>query len=332
MKILRTDAELSLPGLDDRLRAEGHQLTLLPDGVNVDRLIDEIADADLLLMCYTPIPRPVIEAAPRLRGIVKYGVGIDAIDIGAARERGITVVNIPEYAESTVAEGAFLLLLALLRKLPSLSAKMQSDGWVWPETKWLGRDMKNLTLGIVGLGRIGSALARMAGAGFGAKVLAYDPRKPDDAFAEVGAVRCNSLEELLAHADAVSLHATLNVTSRYMIGAHEISLMNPGTYLINVSRGSLVDETALIEALDRGHLAGAGLDVYEREPLIPDHPLLGRSNVVLLPHLTFWTREALLRLEADTYARIQEFAAGAPITIRSRDPRLAGQENAIYPD
>ena len=184
MKIVRTDAEVYLPTLDDRLRDEGHELTLLPDGTPEVEICAAVQDADIILMCYARITRRIIEAAPRLRGIVKYGVGIDAIDFAAARDHGVTVVNIPEYGERTVAEGAFLLLLALRRKLPPLLKEMDAQGWTWPEARWLGNDIAGMTLGIVGFGRIGQAMAQMAGAGFGARVMApameeiLEARKP----------------------------------------------------------------------------------------------------------------------------------------------------------
>lgn len=331
MKIVRSDAELHLPTLDDRLRAEGHDLVLLPDGVSEAALCSELKDSDILMMCYTPVTRRIIEAAPKLRGIVKYGVGIDAIDIAAARDHGVTVVNVPEYAERTVAEGAFLLLLSLMRKLPPLMATMQSEGWTWPEPRWLGNDIAGMTLGLVGLGRIGQTMAQMAGQGFGANVIAYDPLQPQDTFDAASVCRVDRLQDLLATADAVSLHTVLNEATRHMIGTTEFAQMKPGALLINVSRGELVDETAMIQALDDGHLGGAGLDVYAREPLSRDNPLFDRSNVLLLPHLTFWTVEAMQRLEEDTYSRLLELIEGRPVTIRSADPRLQNQPGACYP-
>ncbi len=331
MKIVRTDAELFLPTLDDRLRAEGHDLVLLPDGVSEAVLCAEVRTADILMMCYTPVTRAVIEAAPKLRGIVKYGVGIDAIDIAAAKDHGVTVVNVPDYAERTVAEGAFLLLLALMRKLPPLSATMQADGWTWPAPRWLGRDIAGMTLGLVGLGRIGQAMAQMAGAGFGARVIACDPLQAQSVFDAAGVTRVDELDVLLSQADAVSLHCVLNAETRHMIAAPELAQMRPGALLINVSRGELVQEAALINALDSGHLGGAGLDVFAHEPLTRAHPLFDRPNVLLLPHLTFWTHEAMDRLETDTRARLQELVEGRPVTIRSRDPRLQGQPGAQYP-
>jgi D-3-phosphoglycerate dehydrogenase len=329
MKIVRTDAELYLPTLDDRLRDVGHNLVLLTDGVTQEALIAETRDADILMMCYTPVTRAVIEASPKLRGIVKYGVGIDAIDIPAAREHGVTVVNVPEYAENTVAEGAFLLMLALLRKLPALSAEMRASGWTWPEPRWLGRDVAGLTVGVIGFGRIGQCMARMAGAGFGAHVIAFDPHQPDEQFTAQGVERV-TLNDLLARADVVSLHTVLTDETRHIIGAAELARMKPGALLINVSRGALIDEPALISALDKGQIAGAGLDVFEKEPLRPDHPLQNRPNVILLPHLTFWTEQAMSRLEDDTWDRLSELIEGRPVTIRSTDPRLKGQKGATY--
>ena len=330
MKIVRTDAELHMPKLDARLRTDGHDVTLLPDGIPEDGLIEAVRDADILMMCYTPVTRRVIEAAPRLRGIVKYGVGIDAIDIPAARDHGVTVVNVPEYAENTVAEGAFLLMLALLRKLPAITATMQTEGWTWPEPRWLGRDVSGLTVGLIGLGRIGRSMARMTGAGFGAHVIACDPHQPDRVFADAGVVKV-SLWELLARSDVVSLHTVLTDETRHLIGAPELALMKPSALLINVSRGGLIDQPALTAALDADLIAGAGLDVYAEEPLRKDCPLLGRPNVILLPHLTFWTHEAMQRLEEGTHARIAELIEGRPVLIRSKDARLQGQSGAIYP-
>ena len=175
VKIVRTNSELECPLIDAELRKSGAELVLLPDGVAETELAHQVSDADLVLMCYTPITSAVIAAASRLKGIVKYGVGIDAIDIAAARERRIPVVNIPEYAEETVAEGAFCLMLALAKKLVTLDRAMQGAGWLWPKSPWLGLDMAEKTVGLVGVGRIGRSMARMAGAGFRARVVGYDP-------------------------------------------------------------------------------------------------------------------------------------------------------------
>ena len=161
-RIVRTDCELEMPRVDAELRAAGHELVLLADGVSEDQLARALGAAQLLLMCYTPVTARVIGSAPRLKGIVKYGVGIDAIDIEAAKARGIAVVNVPEYAEQTVAEGAFALMLALAKKLKPIQRAMDREGWIWPTSQWLGLDLAGKTLGLVGVGRIGSNMARMA--------------------------------------------------------------------------------------------------------------------------------------------------------------------------
>jgi D-3-phosphoglycerate dehydrogenase len=238
MKAVRTDAELECPDLDAGLRARGVELVLLPDGVSEDSLVEAVGDADLLLMCYTRITRRVIEAAQRLRGIVKYGVGIDAIDIDAAQAHRVPVVNIPEYAERTVAEGAFLLLLALARKLVPMHNAMRRDGWLWPARGWLGGDIAGKTVGLVGVGRIGRSFAQMAGAGFGARVLGYDPHVSAEAMRAAGVEKHDDLHAMLAQCDAVSLHCVLNAATYKLIGERELRCLRPGAFLINVSRGS----------------------------------------------------------------------------------------------
>ena len=216
-KVVRTDRELEMPLADARLREAGAQLVLLPDGTPEAVLAREVADADLLLMCYTPVTEAVIAGATRLKAIVKYGVGIDAIDIVAARARGIPVVNVPTYAEETVAEGAFALLMALFKRFKPLQHAMQTEGWAWPEARWLAHDLAGKTLGLVGLGRIGRSMARMAGA-FRMRVLAYDPHVAAEAM-PAGVQRCDTLAELLRASDAVSVHCVLNAQTRQLLGA-----------------------------------------------------------------------------------------------------------------
>tara|TARA_R110000772_G_scaffold73216_1_gene159456 strand:- start:89674 stop:90690 length:1017 start_codon:yes stop_codon:yes gene_type:complete len=333
VKVVRTDRELQCPVIDAGLRGMGVDLVLVPDGAGENVLLDAVADADLILMCYTPITERVIAAAPRLKGIVKYGVGIDAIDVTAARARGIPVVNIPEYAERTVAEGAFTLMLALAKKLIPLDRAMHADGWAWPEEKWLASDIAGKTVGIVGAGRIGRAFAQMAGAGFGARVIAYSPHTPPAELMRVGIEPVADLMDLMARADVVSVHSVLNDETRGLIGARELAAMKPTAIILNVARGAVIDEAALVRALLEGRIAGAGLDVYSREPLTleghPLSPLFGMDNVILLPHLTFFTHEAMDRLERETLARCREVLEGRPVTVKSPDPRLRAQTKGV---
>jgi D-3-phosphoglycerate dehydrogenase / 2-oxoglutarate reductase len=336
MKAVRTDRELECPDVDAGLRARGVELVLLPDGVAEEELCRAVADADLLLMCYTPISARVIAAAERLKGVVKYGVGIDAIDIPAATARGLPVVNVPDYAEETVAEGAFALMIALAKRLPEISAAVQRDGWIWPERRWLGRDIAGATLGLVGCGRIGRSMARMAGQGFRARVLGYDPHVDAATMRAAGVEKVDDLRAMLPACDFVSLHCVLNDETRGLIGTAELARLKRSAALINVSRGALVDEAALVEAVVAGRIGAVGLDVYSQEPLTraghPLSPLFGRDNVILVPHLTFFTREAMQRLEADTLARCFEILDGRPVSVRSRDPRLRAQTRGVVFD
>ena len=326
MKIIRTDLELETPHVDRTLRERGHELVLLPDGIADDALIAHVRDADLLLMCYTPVSARVIASAGRLKGIVKYGVGIDAIDIPAAKARGIAVVNIPEYAEETVAEGAFTLMIALAKKLVPLQRQMQRQGWAWPTARWLASDIAEKTVGLVGLGKIGRSMARMAGAGFRARVLGYNPNVSAQEMREAGVEKRDDLRQMLAESDFVSIHCVLNDQTRGLIGPAEIAAMKPTAFLINTSRGAIVDEAALVEALERGAIAGAGLDVFSQEPLARSgHPmsrLYGMDNVILSPHLTFYTAEAMRRLEDETLERCFEILEGRKVVVKSEDPRL----------
>ncbi len=333
MKAVRTDRELECPEIDAGLRARGVELVTLPDGIPEDDLVSAVADAYLLLMCYTPITERVIDAAPRLKGIVKYGVGIDAIDITAAMRRGIPIVNVPEYAEETVAEGAFALMIALAKRLPAITAAMSRDGWIWPEQRWLGRDMSGATLGLVGCGKIGRSMARMAGQGFRARVLGYDPGVDAATMRAAGIEKIDDLQAMLRACDFVSIHCVLNDKTRSLVGRAELACLKSTAVIVNVSRGALIDEAALVEALVAGRIGGAGLDVYSVEPLQKSgHPmsaLFGRDNVILFPHLTFFTVEAMRRLEEDTLARCFEILDGRPVTIRSHDPRLRAQAQGV---
>lgn len=262
MKAVRTDQELECPQIDAGLRARGVELVTLPDGISEDRLAREVTDADLLLMCYTPITARIITEARRLKGIVKYGVGIDAIDIPAAMVRGIPVVNVPNYAQETVAEGAFALMIALARRMPEIGRTMERDGWIWPEQRWLGRDIAGATVGLVGTGKIGRSMARMAGAGFRARILGYDPHVDASTMAGFGVEKVDDLHAMLQHCDFVSLHTMLNASTRHLIGRTELACMKSSVVQVNVPRGALIDEAALVEAVLAGRFGGVGLDVY----------------------------------------------------------------------
>ena len=332
IKIVRTDAELEVPRVDAALRERG-TLVLLPSTTDEARFSRELRDADLLLMCYAQVSAHAIANAERLRGIVKYGVGIDAIDIEAAKRRRIPVVNVPEYAEETVAEGAMALILALARKFKPLQREMQLRGWAWPTASWLASDLAGKTLGLVGVGKIGARVARMAGQGFRMSVMGFDPYVSRSDMLQKGVEKCDELHEMLVRSDVVSVHAVLTAETRHLLGERQLAAMKTGAIVVNVSRGAIIDEEALVRALQSARIAGAALDVYTDEPLAlsghPLSPLYGMDNVLLWPHLTFYTAEAMQRLEDDTLERCAEMLEGRPVLVKSRDPRLRSQRFGV---
>lgn len=334
-KVLRTDHEIDFSAVDQALRDSGIHLVTI--GQNADRsvLLREMQDTDLLLMCYSEISAEVFAAAPKLKGIIKYGVGIDSIDIEEAKKRQIPVVNIPDYAEETVAEGAFTLMLALAKKFKIIQQQMDHHGWVWPTPQWLGSDLAGKNLGIIGLGRIGRKMARMAGLGFRMRVLGFDPRagKGPREVQDIPIFMYDELSSMLEQCDFVSIHCTLNPGSKKLMGEKEFQCMKPTAFLINVSRGEIVDEMALLTALQDKRIAGAALDVYSQEPLTlqghPLSPLFRMDNVLLSPHLTFYTQDAMARLQKETMDRCWEIIQSRPVLIKSHDPRLRSQSVGV---
>lgn len=331
--VVRTDAEIECKDIDAWFIAKGADLILLQGDVSETDLCAAVVNASLILMCYTTINSTVIHAADQLKGIVKYGVGIDAIDIVTASARGIPVVNVPEYAEQTVAEGAFCLMLVLLKKLLPMHQKMQRDGWIDPSANWQTSDLHGKCVAIVGAGRIGRAFARMARHGFGARVIAYDPNVSAEELKALDIEKVDTLHELLGQADVVSVHSVLNDETRALIGHQEFAAMQQHPVLINVSRGALIDEAALLNALNTNQISAAGLDVFTDEPLNKSSHALSslfeRDNVILSPHMTFFTTEAMQRLTSDTLARCEEVLRGERVTIRSNDPRLLSQHGVL---
>ena len=271
----------------------------IAEDTSEDYLVTEVEDVDLIMVVYAKITKRIIDAAKKLKGIVRYGIGVDNIDLESVNQRKIPVANVPDYCIGTVADHAFTLLLALNRKI-LIADKMVRSGtyretWTNPPKNLRGLDLEGKTLGIIGLGKIGRALANRA-KGFGMKVLAYDPYITNGVASKFG-VKLVDLDTLLKKSDFVSIHVPLTPETRGIIGARELKIMKKTAYLINVSRGQVVDEKALYKALKEGWIAGAGLDVYEKEPPDPDNPLFRLENVVLSPHVAWYTEEALRRLE-----------------------------------
>lgn len=257
------------------------QTQLLARAENADGLLCTLSDN---------IDAKFIETCPRLRVISNYGVGVDNLDLAAAQRRGIAVGNTPDVLTAPTADLAWALLLACARRLPELDKLVRDGGWKdWGPTSWLGKDVTGATLGIIGYGRIGQAVARRA-QGFEMNVI-HASRS--------GGV---PLRELLENADFVSLHCPLTPQTYHLIGADELAQMKSSAILINTARGKVVDQSALSEALTSGAIAGAGLDVTDPEPLPPNDPLLAAPNLIVLPHIgsaTYSTRAKMAEMAVD---------------------------------
>jgi D-3-phosphoglycerate dehydrogenase len=264
------------------LRANGFEVECAPKGKDLfkeDDLIDVLADCDAVVAGSERYTRRVIESAPKLRAIARSGVGYDAVDLAACDKAGIVVTITPGVNHHTVAEHTIALLMGVSRGFPEMDRRVRENRWLRiARPRVMGR-----TLGILGLGRIGRAVATRA-VGLGLKVLAYDPY-PNREFAEQWGVELTSFDDLLSRSDYVSLHSAASAQTRHMINAQTLARMKRGAVLINTSRGSMVDEKALYEALKSGQLRAAGLDVFEVEPLPLDSPLLKLDNVLLSGHV-----------------------------------------------
>jgi D-3-phosphoglycerate dehydrogenase len=276
---------------------------------------EEVAGrVDAVLLRSARMDREQIEAAPRLRIIARHGAGYDTVDVAAAREHGVAVTVTADANAVSVAEHAFALILAVVRRVAAADAGVRQGSWDQARRAAVGLELDGKTLGLVGFGRIGQRVARMAAA-FDMTVLATDPAADAAVARELG-VRPAPLPELLAASDVVSLHVPLLPATRGLIDARALAGVRPGAVLVNTSRGGLVDEAALVDALDSGLLSGAGLDVFEEEPLPAGSPLL-RADVTVTPHCGGQTVEAMRRVGLQAADSVVACARGLPADQRS---------------
>ncbi|ASO18711.1 phosphoglycerate dehydrogenase-like enzyme [Actinoalloteichus hoggarensis] len=289
----------------------GDALTLLREHADVrlgygDEAVtfEEIADRVVGILLRTArVDGEMMRRAPALSIVARHGVGLDTVDLVTAGERGITVTTTPTANTRSVAEHTIALLLAVRR---GIGIAVRGDGDVRAAVQ--GRELADSTLGLVGFGRIASTVARIARHGFGMRVLAFDPMRSADDIVADGAEPA-TLNRLLAASDAVSLHVPLTPETHRLIGLDELLTMPKGGVVVNTSRGGILDEDALLTALRRGHLAGAGLDVTVVEPLPADHPLRQEHSVIITPHVGAQTAEAMRRMAVDAANRIIEHLA-----------------------
>jgi lactate dehydrogenase-like 2-hydroxyacid dehydrogenase len=297
---------------DARLNPEDRPLT-------VDGLKEALRSADALLTTVTDkVTDEVLATEPRRAKLVaNFGVGFNNIDVEAAKARGIAVSNTPDVLTDATADLAVTLLLMTARRTGEGERHLRSGQWTgWRPTHMLGTHVTGKTLGLIGMGRIARAVAQRAHHGFGMQVIFHDPFPPaPDVAKALGAEPRNSLEEVLREAHFVSLHCPATPETRHLMNRERLALMRPEAFLINTARGDVVDETALVEALQARRIAGAGLDVYEKEPQVAP-ALVAMDNVVLLPHLGSATRETRVAMGLRAFENLQLFFSGKPLRDR----------------
>lgn len=297
--------------VEERLRRIGEVRIWGDRPLDPDTLVERIAGAEVVvnIRSTSEFTAGVMERCPRLKVISIYGVGVDNADLEAASRLGIAVCNTPGYSSVSAAEMSLALMLAVARRIVSNDRSIRGGGWA----RGYGTQLHGKTLGVVGTGSIGRQMIRL-GKAVGMQVLAWTLHPSPERARRYG-VRFVSLDELLAGSDVVSLHLVLSPQSMGLIGERELSLMKPTAILVNTARGPMVDEEALVRALEEGRIAGAGLDVFCDEPLPPGHPLTRMDNVVLSPHVAAMTPEATLAGLEMAVDNVESFLAGRPTNV-----------------
>jgi D-3-phosphoglycerate dehydrogenase len=272
-------------------------------------ILEVARDADAILVTYAKLTGDLLRQLTRCKAIGRFGLGVDNIDLPAAAEKGITVTYVPDYCLHEVSDHAMALLLALARKIPFSNRLVQSGRWEMPAVVPIHR-LRGRVLGLVGFGNIPREVAPKAQA-FGMKVVAHDPYVPAETIKSLG-VEGVTFDRLLQMSDYVSIHAPLLPATRGLFNAEVFAKMKKGALLVNTARGPLVDEPALVAALESGQLGGAALDVVASEPLAKDSTLLGRDNLILSPHTGFYSVEALNELQTKCASDVARVLSGEP--------------------
>ena len=289
------------------LEAGGAEVVVSPNGEEAT-LIELSRDADAIMTCFAQVTENVVRAAERCQVIGRFGVGVDNIAVDAATELGIAVTYVPDYCVDEVSDHVMAMLHAWNRKIVLFDRAVKEHGWASQGLTMRIMRLRGKTLGIVGFGRIGQAVATKANA-FGLRVLAADPVVPSATVESFGA-NLVDMATLLRESDFVSLHAPLTNETRNLIGTEELALMKPDSFLINAARGPLIDEDALYKALIAGTIAGAGLDVMVDNVPSHDHPLLSLDNIIITPHVAFFSQESTLELEQRAAAEVVRVIRG----------------------
>jgi len=307
-KVMVTDYEYETLEYEEEVLGEIDAQFLKAQARTEEEVIEAAPeDVDGLLVQYAEIGEKVFEALPDLKVVARYGIGVDTVDLEAATEHGVKVVNVAEYCQDEVSDQAFALLLACARKTVLLNNDVKAGNWDFN----VGKPIYRLTgsiLGIIGFGKIPRKLSEKAAA-FGFELLAYDPFV-DEEVAKKYEVELVELDELMKESDFVSVHAPLNENTKHMVSTKEFELMKESAFIINTARGAVIDEAALIEALENEELAGAGLDVTEQEPIEKDNPLLEMDNVIINPHVGWYSEDAQVELQTRAAKGVADVLVG----------------------
>lgn len=323
--------------VSDKVSDQGVKILQLTHEVDVrhnlspDELLAIIPQYDALVVrSETKATRAVIEAAANLKVIGRAGVGVDNIDVQVATEKGIMVINAPDGNTIAAAEHTMAMMLALARNVPQAYRSMK-DG-KWERSKFMGVEMRGKTLGIIGLGRIGTGVAKRALA-FEMKVLAYDPFISEEKAQDLG-IELAELNQIYAQADFITLHMPLTAETKHLLNTDAFVKMKKGIRIVQCARGGLIDEGALVKAIEEGIVAGAALDVFEKEPLVAGNPLLTLENVIVTPHLGASTKEEQVGVAVDVAEGVLAALNGEPVTTAVNMPpvptRLCSLSNRTF--
>lgn len=289
-------------------------------GLSEDELVAIIGEYDALLVrSQTRVTERIMTAGKQLKVIGRAGVGVDNIDLEAATKRGIVVINAPDGNTITTCEHTFAMMMALARHIPQ--AYLKTVGGEWDRKSFVGVELRNKVLGVLGMGRIGSEVAARAKA-FGMSVLGYDPFLTEERAEKLG-VKLASVDDVIRGADFITVHTPLTPETRHMIGNSQFSVMKKGMRIINCARGGIIDEEALVEAINEGIVAGAAFDVFEEEPPKPDHPFLKHPKIIVTPHLGASTIEAQENVAIDVSEQLLHILRGEPYKNAVNMPSVA---------
>jgi phosphoglycerate dehydrogenase-like enzyme len=315
--LLLTDADRFPFAAPERAAAAAAGADLLSlDGHDPERIAAAGGGrAAAVFVYHATVDADLLDRLPYLRVVARCGSGFDKVDVEAAHARGVEVVYVPDYGTDDVADHTLALLLACARRVASSDRALRAGHWLPYARLGAMRRLRGETLGLLGFGRIARASARRAQA-FGMRLLVHDPGVDEPALVRAGAERAAGLDDLLRRSDALSIHLPLTPSTHRLIGAPELAAMKPGALLVNTSRGEIVDEDALVAALAGGHLGGAGLDVFEVEPLPQDSPLIGLESAVVTPHSAAFSEQAL----AEVRSRALDDALRVLAGDQPRDP------------